>query len=154
LLQVLQQYYVPSITYHPIQAFRKRRQTTNAHYTAGAGCCNCCCCCFVHWRRWDALSSSLSADSSSDDDESSTAALPCEQLLQQHEALQRQQQLACLPRRDKALAADPRHQAQQTRLAIQGLAADSDDSDVEEQRALALQFEQPAKKGEKRGLSM
>jgi hypothetical protein len=77
--------------------------------------------------------------------------LPCEQLVQQHEALQRQQQLACLPRRDKALAADPRHQAQQTRLAIRGMAADSDDV-AEEQRALALQFEQPAKKGAKSGL--
>lgn len=68
--------------------------------------------------------------------------------MQQHEALQRQQQLACLPRRDKALAADPRHQAQQARLAIRGMAGGSDDeTDAEEQRALALQFEQPAKKG-------
>ncbi|WIA34747.1 hypothetical protein OEZ86_013055 [Tetradesmus obliquus] len=94
--------------------------------------------------RWDTLSSS-----SSSDDGSAAAALPCEQLVQQHEALQRQQQLACLPRRDKALAADPRHQAQQARLAIRGMAGGSDDeTDAEEQRALALQFEQPAKKGD------
>ena len=103
----------------------------------------------MHPPRWDALSSSLSAgSSSSSDDESAAAALPCEQLVQQHEALQRQQQLACLPRRDKALAADPRHQAQQAGLAIRGMAGGSDDEgDAEEQRALVLQFEQPAKKG-------
>lgn len=65
--------------------------------------------------RWDAVSSASSVSS----DDSASPAIPCEQLIKQHESLQQQHLMACVPRRDLVQGQDPKYQAEQARQGMQ-----------------------------------